>query len=152
MVFRSKQDWWLTLILVGSSIALVAIPIWLAMLGVPGRTPLLGLAGAVLMIWLLLATDYTLTEDDLIIRSGPFKWTVHLADIEDIKSTRNPLSSPALSLDRLDIHYQQNGRRKRIMISPPSKPEFLQAIAKRAPSLVVERDSLRRRGSRPTSS
>ena len=37
----------------------------------------------------------------------------------------NPISSPALSLDRLEISY---GSQKKIMISPKDKTGFLQAI------------------------
>jgi hypothetical protein len=42
-----------------------------------------------------------------------------------VEETRNPLSSPALSLDRLKITY---GNGKRIMISPADKIGFLKAI------------------------
>ena len=49
-----------------------------------------------------------------------------VADIIDVTETRNPLSSPALSLDRLRIRY---GADKHIMVSPDDKTGFLDAIA-----------------------
>jgi hypothetical protein len=42
--------------------------------------------------------------------------------------TRNPLSSPALSLDRLRIEY---GQGRAIMISPADKGPFLRALEER---------------------
>jgi hypothetical protein len=52
--------------------------------------------------------------------------------------TRNPLSSPALSLDRLHIRY--GGSRMGIMISPVNKAVFLQDLAARVDGLEFESD------------
>ncbi len=60
-----------------------------------------------------------------MIRSGPFRWQVPISEIEDIVQTRNPLSSPALSLDRLQVSYS-NGRT--IMISPADREGFIEAV------------------------
>ena len=64
-----------------------------------------------------------------------------LAAIDAVEPARNPLSSPACSLDRLRIEYGA----KRIMISPLDKAGFLRALAARAPQLEVSGDSARRR-------
>jgi hypothetical protein len=45
-----------------------------------------------------------------------------------VDSTRNPLSSPAMSLDRLRIEY---GQGKAIMISPEPRAEFLRQLEHR---------------------
>jgi hypothetical protein len=45
-----------------------------------------------------------------------------------VESTRNPASSPALSLDRLLIRY---GGGSEIMVSPADKAGFMAAIKKR---------------------
>lgn len=81
--------------------------------------------GVGLPLWLLLSTHYTLEPRQLIVRSGPFKWCIALADITAITPTSNPLSSPALSLDRLRIDY---GRGRSLMISPRNKEQFLHAV------------------------
>jgi hypothetical protein len=73
----------------------------------------------------LLATHYTLEPRQLLVRSGPFKWKVPIKDITSITATSNPLSSPALSLDRLRIEY---GRGSAIMVSPRNKDQFLRDI------------------------
>ena len=69
-----------------------------------------------------------LTEHDLLVRSGPFRWRVPLGQIHSVTPTRNPLSSPALSLDRLRIEY---GDGKWILISPRERERFLEALEAR---------------------
>jgi hypothetical protein len=61
----------------------------------------------------------------LVVRSGPFKWCIPIADITSITPTSNPLSSPALSLDRLRIEY---GRGHLLMISPRDKEQFVRDL------------------------
>jgi hypothetical protein len=78
-----------------------------------------------LMVWLLLGTHYTVDRGYVRIVSGPFRWKVPIDAITSVRKTRNPLSSPALSLDRLSIRY---GKRRRIMISPADQAGFLEAI------------------------
>ncbi len=85
------------------------------------------------VIWIFRTTYYVIEGSELLVRSGPFRWRVTISEIDDILPTRNPLSSPALSLDRLKISYS-NGRS--IMISPADREGFLKAI-----------EGLRRRGS-----
>jgi len=78
--------------------------------------------GTGLPLWLLLSTRYTLGYGQLVVLSGPFKWRIPVADITSITPTSNPLSSPALSLDRLRIDY---GKGKSLMISPRDKEQFV---------------------------
>ncbi|HEY2773132.1 MAG TPA: PH domain-containing protein [Candidatus Binatia bacterium] len=77
--------------------------------------------------WLIVSTRYTLTDEELRIRSGPFRWTIALRSIRRVTPTRNPLSSPALSLDRLRIDY--DGRS--IMISPLYRGRFVDELKER---------------------
>ena len=73
---------------------------------------------------ILIGTHYTVEGNTLRIACGPFRKKVPLDAIESIEPTRNPLSSPALSLDRLLIRYGP----RRIMVSPADKAGFLKAI------------------------
>ena len=127
--FRSKVDRWiLLLILVVIIVQVAAITAAVAEAGEPGMITslILVMIGVVaLMLWLLLGTHYTVDRGLVRIVSGPFRWKVPVAEITSVKATRNPLSSPALSLDRLSIRY---GKRRRIMISPADKAGFLKAI------------------------
>ena len=47
-----------------------------------------------------------ITDTDLVVRSGPFHWTIPLRSVRSVVPTRNPLSSPAVSLDRLRIEHR----------------------------------------------
>ena len=145
--FPPKRDRWLVALIWGSLLISVIggmIPLAMpetsfleaALLGVL----LVGIDG--LMLWVLYGTGYRVTPDVLLIRCGPFSFRVLLADIESIVPVRSILSSPACSIDRLNIVYgfsQQN-----IMISPADKPGFLSAISQRCPTLVVLHDRVRK--------
>jgi hypothetical protein len=97
------------------------------------------ISAAAFILWVLYATYYTLTDCSLIIRSGPFQWTMPLDAIIEIFPTHNPLSSPACSLDRLYIRYiRPGGLRSGVMISPQDKAVFLADLVARAPGLKLE--------------
>ncbi|WP_081044797.1 PH domain-containing protein [Xanthomonas translucens] len=127
MTFRSKIDWWLAAIM----LLVIAVSLVTAVAASHGRSNggLLTAAavfviGTVLPAWLLLSTAYTIESEVLIVRSGPIRQRIPLDQISDIRPSSNPISSPALSLDRLEIHYGQ----KRILISPKDKQGFIKAI------------------------
>lgn len=125
--FRSKVDMWLVLIL-GASALLVVVGV-----GMATRTGEMSVVAAVAIVlvaagipaWIFATTRYELSRESLIVRSGPFRWRIPLVDIKSVTPTRNPLSSPALSLDRLRIEY---GQRRAVMISPSDKDGFLRAL------------------------
>ncbi len=79
----------------------------------------------VLLFSVFTRTHYTVAHGELRVVSGPFRRTIPLAEITSIEPTRNPLSSPALSLDRLKVCY---GDKKYVLISPANKAGFLSAI------------------------
>lgn len=131
LVFRSKVDAWLGTILIATPILVVvgvlanaAIQGWPVLLFVL----LLAALPVGLPIWLLCSTTYTLASAQLTIRCGPFSWQVPIKDIRAVQPTRDPLSSPALSLDRLRIDY---GRGKSIMVSPVDRERFLRELEAR---------------------
>jgi hypothetical protein len=93
------------------------------------------------ILWIVLRTNYEISPPDLLVRSGPLKWTVPLGGIIEVSPTRNPLSSPALSLDRLAIRYEkQPGRVTTIMISPVDKAAFIRSLCEATAGLRVEGD------------
>jgi len=135
MVFRSKVDTWLGIVIVGTISVTIAVSLTVSWLdegsGAILMVPLI-LLGAALPAWVLAATDYTLTDTALRVRSGPFRWRVPLDQVRSIRPTRNPLSSPALSLDRLRLEY---GGRKWLMISPKDQEAFLRELESRRAAL-----------------
>jgi hypothetical protein len=81
-----------------------------------------------LCIWTLLGTYYVIDATSLVVRSGPFHWTVALRDIRSVQATRDIRSGPALSFDRLRIEY---GAGRVLLISPREKDAFLADLARR---------------------
>lgn len=85
----------------------------------------------ILVIWLPVFNTYYVVENNtLIIKSLVFRWKININDITQIEPTHNPLSSPALSLDRIKISYMKNGRIAKVMISPKDKEGFLNTLRK----------------------
>ena len=127
--YASKVDWWLGILLVLAPLAAVGGALIALSSGAPSTVALAGVAlMAVIYLGAVFPMRYGIDDDVLIVRYGLIRQRVPLADITLVEPTRNPLSSPALSLDRLMIHY---GRR-RIMISPAARDEFLAELAKGA--------------------
>ena len=129
MRFVSKVDGWVIpvmLVAIGGMIwALLSVMItetpWLVRIATAAVTVLvLGL-----LFSLFTRTHYTIADGELRVVSGPFRRTIPLSAITSIEPSRNPLSSPALSLDRLKISY---GNKKYVLISPADKTGFLFSI------------------------
>jgi hypothetical protein len=141
--FASKRDAWLVAVLWIASGVDFAVAGWLLLGGepVPGFVAPLLLVAGVFQLHALYATDYTFEPDALRIRASFFRWRVPLAAIDSVEPTRNPLSSPACSLDRLLIRYGK----QRIMISPDDRVGFLRVLAARAPQLELSGERARRR-------
>ncbi len=60
---------------------------------------------------------------------------IEVSTIKQITKTHNPLGSPALSLDRLAISYNQYDS---VMISPKDKTEFVQYLQRMNPAIEVK--------------
>ncbi|WP_336975432.1 PH domain-containing protein [Acinetobacter pittii] len=134
MKFRSKIDWWLLLIFIVIT-ANIVIKIYEAnhLYSLASNFPHLLIYNLVIfIIWLPIFNTYYVVENNtLVIKSLVFRWKININDITQIEPTHNPLSSPALSLDRLKIYYIKNEKIATVMISPKNKEAFLQAINKR---------------------
>lgn len=127
-IFKSGISWWLFApILSGLGFFLLLSFVqhrWLAAV-------LVLLIGAFL-VYLLVSTRYTLTPQELLIESGPIRKRVLLSSIVSITPSRNPISSPALSLDRLEIRY---GTYDSVLISPAYTAGFLATLRQFNPAL-----------------
>jgi hypothetical protein len=104
-----------------------------------------------LMLWACYHIRYEVTASDLIVRFGPFRSTLPLDTIIEVSPTRNPLSAPAPSLDRLQIDYRKkNGWAWFTLISPKDKEGFVRDLANAAPRLRgVGNDLLRLKAEAP---
>ena len=132
--YPSKVDWWLGLILI--VLPLIALGTLVASLASGEATAVGSAVGmavftAALYGLLIIPIRYGLTQDDLIVRFGIVHYRIKLEAIQEVYPTRNPLSSPALSLDRLAIRTG-TGLFATTMISPADKDGFLATLAMRA--------------------
>lgn len=143
-VYPSKRDTWLMAIVgLGALVALIGIvTVWMTPEALPMRVAYTLVMGLVFgfVAWIFVATHYTLDKEVLMVRSGPISWRIPLADIERVKPSRNPLSSPALSMDRLEIRY---GKRS-VLISPADREGFLQDLLGKCPHLRRQGEGLER--------
>lgn len=134
--FPSKIDSWLIVVL-----ALSLLPAGLGVVAAistatpleRGLTALGAIVGLGLPVWVMAATDYTVSPDTLLVRSGPFRWRIPTAGIVAIRATHNPLSSPALSLDRIDVITD---RGRHIRVSPDDRTGFCASLMAANPNII----------------
>ena len=84
---------------------------------------------------MFITTNYTIDGNSLIIKCGfLLNKTIDIKGIKKITETNNPLSAPAISLDRLEISY---GTYDSILISPKQKKEFIETIVSLNPQVEI---------------
>jgi Bacterial PH domain len=130
--FSSKRDGWLTVILAGTFVILVAalVPLLMRMTDPRSWTGIaIGLAMLALLASVSFGTRYVVDGGALRIRCGPFRWTIALADVVDVSPTDDPSSAPALSLDRLLIRYRRGAEIREILVSPEDREGFVAAVS-----------------------
>ena len=129
--YRSKVDWWLALVLCAPPLASIVVCAALALTGNFSEMAW-GLGSALLVFGiyfgLVFPMRYGLDDAQLVVRYGVCRQRIPLADISEVYPTKNPLSAPALSLDRLHIQFGQ-GPLKAVMISPADRDGFLDHLA-----------------------
>lgn len=133
MKFASKRDWWISVLMLASSILFIGMifdkEIMITIRGI-------FLIFGVLDLWIYNATFYVLSEDVLILRCGPLKVKVPYENINSIRYTKNLISSMALSADRLEIKVRGKGLGI-IYISPINKYEFVEQLRRKCPELRI---------------
>jgi hypothetical protein len=115
-------------------VAAIALSVALVLGGQPAAlpwslVPVLLLFG--LYFGLVFPMRYGLDDTQLVVRFGVCRKRIPLADISEVHPTHNPLSSPALSLDRLHIQFGL-GFFTAVMISPADQGRFLDDLAQKA--------------------
>lgn len=138
MVYPSKVDKWLV-IMVGCIIAGVSILIFFVSRNTPAPPPKIMIVVPFLVfgiiLWSFKSTYYIVEGSTLIVKSAFMTWRIDIHHIEDVTPTRNPRSSPALSLDRLELRYRQQGRIRTILVSPGEQRRFLEALRAVSPAI-----------------
>ncbi|HOP12623.1 PH domain-containing protein [Lentimicrobium sp.] len=131
--FRSKRSVWYTL----ATLFTIGIFI-LLLLQDPWFIGLLLLPLIVFMVSIYFRTHYRIHPvNGLTVTCGLFyKKTFDLMSLQSIRPTSNPLSSPALSLKRLELRFRN---RETIMISPVKQEEFIELLKSINPEIELKK-------------
>lgn len=132
--FDSKVDWPLGILVLSPPLAALAVlaaglargDVVLAVLAA-----IIGCAVVALYAAFVIPVRYGIAADTLIIQSGRRRLVVSLDSVIGVAPTTDPRSSPALSLDRLEICIAP-GAEPVLIISPANRGEFLDVLASRS--------------------
>lgn len=130
ITYRSKIDWWLGILLCGTIVLMLYIVIEPLIHGEGLQLGMTIVCVITLLIVLpLLFIKYTFYSTHLLISCGIYgKERVEYHLIRQMKETKNPISSAAMSLDRLQIDYIEKGYHQTVLISPVRKKEFIERL------------------------
>lgn len=132
MVFRSKKDWWVIAFLVCMTGLLLQLLLNMYAKGTLQQYPLhtaVYVLTVIVIWWPIWSTRYIITDQhSLEIKSMWLRWSIPLNDIQNIVATDHSIIAPALSLKRLRIDYQKQGKADFILISPKKMAAFLNAV------------------------
>jgi len=144
LLFPSKRDAWIVavlwlIILVSAGGALAALTMSLSIVSLLIQE-VMWIGIIVFCFSILRSTYYAIKTESLLVRTGPFKWTILFEDIEEVVPSRKAWSSASLSMDRLYIdHKSSTGG---TYISPEDKQVFLETLAGRASTLRLDGERL----------
>lgn len=127
-IYKSKIDWWLIILI----LILFGYPI---VDGILSKEYVLSLVfGLILIIFFFLSKtiQYKIDGENLVI----WKTKIDIKTIRKIYRTNNPLSSPAMSLDRIAIVYNKFDE---VLLSPKEREEFINELLKINPNIEVKR-------------
>lgn len=131
-VFKSKID---RQFVVPIAVIIGGTFIWLLYMHAWAGVMVVSATGA-FVLHMFATTYYTISGDTLRIKSGfLINTVVDIGSISKITATRNMLSSPALSLDRLEIFYNKYDS---IMVSPHDKAGFVEQLRNINPGITLD--------------
>ena len=130
ITYRTKIDWWLGILLGGTMVLMLYIVIEPLIHGEGIQLGMTIVSVITLLIVLpLFFIKYTFYSTHLLISCGIYgKERVEYHLIRQMKETKNPISSAAMSLDRLQIDYMEKGYHQTVLISPVRKKEFIEKL------------------------
>ena len=143
MIYSSKRDRWISVLVIPVCLGMLGVGILLLALALTRIAPppsavsgLILMMAGLLALWAYFSTSCEITLTDLIVRLGPLRWRIPLKAIADVapKKTISPDRAWGLtwSLDRLIIKYRKRSGRVAFLglaVSPEDKDGFLQELA-----------------------
>ncbi len=132
--FPPKKDWKvggifiLVLVIIGIPVLLTDdLPTWLY---------IIEFVPVVFIGWLWFGTAYSITDQTINYRSGPFRGSIPISKIKSIK--KNEFSwiglRPSLSFDSLKVKY---GKYHEIYLAPANESKFLEIIQQYNPDVII---------------
>jgi hypothetical protein len=138
--FRPRIDWWLWTTFLPIAFAwwrLTREPHWVAALVLTAAT--------VLLAFLFLGSSYQLDGQRLAVYTGPFRWTVPLAEVQRVRRggwrflvTSFRLRRLRAALSARNLVLETQGFWREVVVSPSDEGGFLEALRALAPHVQVE--------------
>jgi hypothetical protein len=126
-IYKSKVDWWLVVLV----LAVFGFPI---VDGVLSKENMLSVVFIILLLLfyiLAITLKYKIEGEYLTI----WRTKIDIKTIRKVYATRNPLSSPALSINRIAIVYNKYDE---VLISPKDRADFIEELLKVNPNIEVK--------------
>lgn len=126
-IYRSKVDWWLVVLI----LSVFGFPI---VQGIQTKEYMLSVVFLMLLsLFYILAITlkYKIEGEYLSI----WRTKIDIKTIRKVYATRNPLSSPALSINRIAIVYNKYDE---VLISPKDRADFIEELLKVNPNIEVK--------------
>ena len=131
MIFKSKVDWWMAAIFL-----VVPISMIYGVITEPDAILMLFTTiMIVLLVTLFFGTKYVIEDRELIVYGGIYKKTIPIEQIRNLRPSKNPLSAPAMSIDRIEITY--NTFSEVILVSPKDKEGFVKRLLEINPNIKL---------------
>lgn len=130
VAYRTAVDWWLGLLLGGTEVYMIYLAVApIISKGEIDWAMLLIAVGISIIVVPLFGIKYVMYPEHLLVSMSLYgKVRIRYEDIVEVKKTMNPLSSAAMSLNRIQIDYVENGVHRMVLISPVRRKTFLKEL------------------------
>ena len=129
-IFYSKVDWWYYVLIAVMGGWMVYL-FWIKEIIVA----FIFMVITSFMIRMLTSMRYIVTSDDMLVIEYGLQFLkpvrIPLSDIVRIERKFNPISSPALSLDRIEVYFRKGKLVVSVCISPKNREDMVRVLQKR---------------------
>ena len=129
-IFYSKVDWWYYVLIAVMGGWMVYL-FWIKEIIVA----FIFMAITSFMIRMLTSIRYIVTSDDMLVIEYGLQFLkpvrIPLSDIVRIERKFNPISSPALSQDRIEVYFRKGKWVVSVCISPKNREDMVRMLQKR---------------------
>ena len=129
-IFYSKVDWWYYVLIAVMGGWMVYL-FWIKEIIVA----FIFMAITSFMIRMLTSMRYVVSSDDMLVIEYGLQFLkpvrIPLSDIVRIERKFNPISSPALSLDRIEVYFRKGKLVVSVCISPKNREDMVRMLQKR---------------------